>query len=136
MRHFSIEEAEACLPKVESLVRSAQRVRDKIGWLLETHDSFVEVNDDRGFHFFVTEMVGVNREFHRLYARFYGILERLDELGVFVKDIDAGLIDFPFKEGKFLCWQLGEQKIKFWHDVDSGFEHRQPILDFDSLWKR
>ncbi|MBI2093069.1 MAG: DUF2203 family protein [Deltaproteobacteria bacterium] len=37
-------------------------------------------------------------------------------------------------EGKFLCWQLGEQKIKFWHDVDSGFDQSKVsgILRFES----
>lgn len=136
---FTIDEAEEMLPCVSKLVRKAQRLRDKIVWLLETNNVVLEVSSEDGFHYFMTDQIKVNKEFHNLYHKFYGVIEELNELGIIVKDIDEGLIDFPFAaNGKeaFLCWRLGEDKIRFWHDCESGFEGRQPIVDIDELVKR
>ena len=138
MRPFSIDEAELLIPDVERLLKKAQKIREKLAWLLEAHDGIAEVNDEFGFHFFLTENVRVNKDFHKLYYQFYRTLESMNELGVIVKDIEDGLVDFPFKVGKkeaFLCWQLGEEKIRYWHDCESGFEERQRIVDVDELLK-
>lgn len=54
----------------------------------------------------------------------------LHELGVVVKDLDAGLVDFPSeREGApvYLCWQLGEAAVAFWHGIEEGFAGRKPI---------
>ncbi len=138
MMYFTIEQAEKCLPVVERLLKKAQKLRDRIAWILETNDVVLEVSSDDGFHYFMTEQVKANKEFHRLYYQFYRVIEELSEIGVIVKDIDDGLIDFPFLvngQDAFLCWQLGEQKIRFWHDCESGFENRQPIVDVDELFQ-
>ena len=57
-------------------------------------------------------------------------VERVQELGCLVKDLNTGLIDFPtLFQGKevYLCWKLGEPGIRFWHGVDEGFRGRKPI---------
>ncbi len=57
-------------------------------------------------------------------------LERIQEIGCQLKDIDAGLVDFPtLYRGKevYLCWKLGESGIAFWHNVEDGYGGRQPI---------
>jgi hypothetical protein len=57
-------------------------------------------------------------------------IEALDELGVVVKDLDAGLVDFPSErdgEPVLLCWQLGEERVAWWHTLDGGFAGRQPL---------
>jgi hypothetical protein len=54
----------------------------------------------------------------------------LHELGVVVKDIDAGLVDFPAeREGApvYLCWQLGEDAVAYWHGIEEGFAGRKPL---------
>jgi hypothetical protein len=57
--------------------------------------------------------------------------ERLEELGVIVKDADRGLVDFPALrengEEVLLCWQVGEEEIAFWHGVEEGFAGRKPL---------
>ena len=139
MMYFTIEQAEKCLPTVEKLMKKAQRLRDRIAWLLETNDVILEISSDEGFHYFMTEEVKANKEFHRLYYQFYRVIEKLNGLGAVVKDIDEGLVDFPFKLNEkdvFLCWQLGEDKIRFWHDPESGVEGRRPIVDVDELIQR
>jgi len=58
------------------------------------------------------------------------LVERLEEAGCVVKDLDVGLIDFPtlFRgEEVYLCWKLDEADIEFWHGVHEGFAGRRPI---------
>jgi hypothetical protein len=57
-------------------------------------------------------------------------VEELAQLGVLIKDLDTGLVDFPsFRDGEevLLCWQLGEDEIAWWHTLDGGFAGRQPL---------
>jgi hypothetical protein len=55
----------------------------------------------------------------------------LEELGVQVKDLDRGLVDFPSLrsngEEVLLCWQVGEDEIAFWHGLEEGFAGRKPL---------
>jgi hypothetical protein len=55
---------------------------------------------------------------------------RIQELGVLVKDLDRGLIDFPALRGDeevLLCWQVGEDEVSYWHGLDDGFAGRRPL---------
>jgi hypothetical protein len=57
-------------------------------------------------------------------------LQALQETGVLLKDVETGLCDFPHQcEGRivYLCWMLGEEEVKWWHEVTTGFQGRQPI---------
>jgi hypothetical protein len=54
----------------------------------------------------------------------------LQELGVLVKDLDMGLVDFPaLREGEevLLCWRLGEEEIGYWHGLEEGFAGRKEL---------
>jgi len=58
------------------------------------------------------------------------ILETLEQAGVVVKDVDRGLVDFPaLIEGRevFLCWELGEDEVAYWHELEAGYRGRQPL---------
>ena len=60
-------------------------------------------------------------------------VERLEHLGVLVKDLERGLVDFPaLRDGKevLLCWEVGEDEVAFWHGLEEGFAGRKP-LPFD-----
>lgn len=60
------------------------------------------------------------------------IVNRIQDSGVVVKDLDVGLVDFPsLVDGEeiYLCWKLGEDHIAFWHRIDEGFAGRKPIDD-------
>jgi hypothetical protein len=75
-------------------------------------------------------LVSVRQEVEQAEAELAESLASLEEIGVVVKDIDAGLIDFPsLREGEevFLCWQLGEPDVMWWHGRDAGFRGRRPI---------
>ena len=67
-------------------------------------------------------------------TKFYQLIEELEETGVSLKGLDQGLLDFPsrrFNEDVWLCWKDGETEIKFWHELDTGFNGRKPITVSD-----
>jgi hypothetical protein len=58
------------------------------------------------------------------------LLEALSESGIVLRDIDRGLVDFPaIQDGRevYLCWELGEDEVSFWHDISSGYRGREPL---------
>jgi len=79
------------------------------------------------------EVEEVRAEAGRLNDEINSRLQEITDLGVLVKDLDLGLIDFPaLREGRevYLCWQLGEEgRIAWWHETDAGFAGRQPFDD-------
>jgi hypothetical protein len=57
-------------------------------------------------------------------------LDQFDMMGIDVKDIDHGIIDFPSeRDGRivYLCWQIDEETVGYWHEVNEGFQGRQPL---------
>jgi hypothetical protein len=57
---------------------------------------------------------------------------RIDALGLTLRDIEHGLVDFPaLVAGRqiWLCWQRGETAIDWWHDLDSGFSARRRLVE-------
>jgi len=132
MKTFTIERAQLILPQVGKLLRRAQRIRERIEYLMDVNEVLVEVSNDAGFHLFLTNEVRVNKEFHRLYYQFYKSIDDLSSLGAIVVDIDEGEVEFPFNlNGKrgFLCWHLGDEKIQFWREQDS--DDKKPLLNLD-----
>lgn len=78
-------------------------------------------------------------EAQRIRLRMQGIVDqmaaavaRIDALGITLRDIERGLIDFPaLVAGRqvWLCWQLGEDAVAFWHELDTGFGSRRPLIE-------
>jgi len=62
------------------------------------------------------------------------LIRQIKDLGVLLKDAEKGLCDFPYlRHGKvvYLCWQLGEENIGYWHDIEAGFAGREPLDETD-----
>lgn len=60
----------------------------------------------------------------------YLAVERIRELGVIIKDLDAGLVDFPHERDErvvFLCWHPPEERVEYWHEIASGYAGRKPL---------
>ena len=67
---------------------------------------------------------------HDYIERFDYWIDRIAETGVILRDIQAGLVDFPARQGDFqylLCWRMGEADIEFWHRHHDGFRGRKPL---------
>lgn len=106
-------------PMVADLVRIGERIRDHQPELW----AVVEKSAGNGGN---PELSRLLPDFERLDA----LLHRLQEMGIEVKDLTLGLIDFPaVKDGRviWLCWKYNEGSIQFWHEVEAGFAGRQPI---------
>ena len=59
-----------------------------------------------------------------------GQVRRIQQIGIQIKDFDRGLVDFPhLRDGQevFLCWELEEDDIEFWHDLDTGYAGRERL---------
>ena len=60
----------------------------------------------------------------------YLAIGRIRELGVLLKDLDMGLLDFPHeREGRivFLCWHPPEERVGYWHEIEAGYAGRRPL---------
>ena len=74
--------------------------------------------------------INKKQELNTAVTNLYRAIEQLEAIGVIIKSVDEGLLDFPsrrFDEEVWLCWKVGESKIKFWHGKDEGFMGRKPL---------
>ncbi|HUP02290.1 MAG TPA: DUF2203 domain-containing protein [Gemmatimonadota bacterium] len=109
IRIFELDEAERMLPLVRSIVKG--------------------MTDDHAERQAALEQ-GHRREAEALTERLVEAAGELTELGVELKGLDPGLVDFPaLKDGEivYLCWRYGEDRIAFWHPLETGFAGRRPV---------
>jgi hypothetical protein len=101
--------------------------------LRETHARLVGAVGGNGGGYVAGDLGAVRSELEALVSAANACLERLEQLGVLVKDADAGLVDFPARRrGRpvLLCWRVGEDSVAWWHDETAGFAGRKPV-DWD-----
>ncbi len=130
-RTFTLDEAQSLLPVLESLLRTAIKAKK----FIEESDAQMQALHHRIFlngGMFLDIVPLARRKAERVKAeqRAKDALAEIDSIGVQVKDLDIGLLDFPCAvEGKIilLCWKLGEKSITHWHGVEEGFAGRKPI---------
>ncbi len=121
-RHYTREEANALLPQVEEMLTALRQAKDKLTDA-EAHEALGEAAPGNGGGDHATTVGEGFLEVRRL-------LGALQEGGIVVRDVDRGLIDFPsLREGLevYLCWELGEDGVDFWHEMADGFDGRQPL---------
>jgi hypothetical protein len=122
-RHFTVEEANALLGRVEPMLRSLRDARDRLTDA-EAHEALAGAAPGNGGG-------DPGRNVGEAFLEVRGLLAELQELGIVVRDIDRGLIDFPaIRDGRevYLCWELDELlQIAFWHDLEAGYGGRQPL---------
>lgn len=132
-RTFTLDEAQALLPVLESLLRRAIEGKQQ----LEDFEAEFDSLKSRIFLAGGTlvDVAAVARRKHERDAvlqRVKDAIAEIDSIGVQVKDLDIGLLDFPcVLEGEtiLLCWKLGEPAIAHWHSLEEGFKGRKPIDD-------
>lgn len=131
-RFFERETAEALLPTVEPLLRGIQRLREQIAGV-EERATALQVRTKGNGHLRGDEIEAVQDDARKLAHDIAVRLQQINEMGILVKDLDTGLIDFPtLRDGHevYLCWRLGEgNRISWWHEVEAGFAGRQPLDD-------
>ena len=130
MRHFTPEEAKAALadvrPVVEQMV-AHRRAHVEAQARQEELEGSIRGN---GGGFPPAELAEAAAEVEREARELAHTIDELTKLGVEVKDIDEGLVDFPaLRRGEtvLLCWKLGEDDIEYWHTLEDGFAGRRPL---------
>jgi hypothetical protein len=133
MKTFTIEEAQSLLPVLESLLKRAIEGKRAAE---EAESGLAEVarriNVSGGMRVDVGTVARQRAEMEAHLQRVRESIAEIDSIGVQVKDIDAGLLDFPCQlDGQvvLLCWRMGEPAIEHWHTLESGFQGRQPLDD-------
>jgi hypothetical protein len=121
-RHFTVEEANAILDRLKPLLRELRDARD--------------VLTDTDSHSVLADAAPTNgggepgRKVGEAFLEVRRMLLTIQEAGIVVRDIERGLIDFPALRGGdevYLCWELGEDGVAWWHDLDAGYGGRQPL---------
>jgi hypothetical protein len=121
-RHFTVEEANAAIdrvgPMLEELRDAKQKLLDD-----EAREALTEAAPGNGGG-------ASGKQVGEAFLEVRRILVELTEAGIVVRDVDRGLIDFPsVRDGEevYLCWQLGEERVGWWHDLESGFGGRERL---------
>jgi hypothetical protein len=131
MKTFTLEEAHSLLPVLEALLKRAiegKQAAEEVEASLSEMARRIYVSG--GMRVDVTKVAKLRAEMdaHLQLAR--ESVAEIDSIGVQVKDLDGGLLDFPCRvddQVVLLCWRMGETAIEFWHTVEAGFQGRQPL---------
>lgn len=122
-RHFTLREANRLVPLLRDCF---EQIRQKQSELFTRFPEIEAIREKK-----VSDSGFVNSvEYLEKSAEINQLVGKLAETGVLLKDLSRGLIDFPhLSEGKevFLCWELGEREVLFWHEIFAGYAGRQPV---------
>jgi hypothetical protein len=122
-KHFTLEEARAWLPQLRL-------------YFARIHTLFVELTELQSQFLKTQRIIQMNGHAPKTpplegaAAELKTILKTIHEAGIEVKDIERGLVDFPHwrnDDEVFLCWEMSEDDINFWHFIEDGFPGRQPL---------
>jgi len=122
--YFTIKSANEALPGVIEKFNNLKKQKNEI--IKAEQELQITMSSKSNFEDYITNKQKLNSEM----TKFYQLIEELESIGVSLKGLDQGLLDFPskrFDEDVWLCWKDGETEIKFWHDMDSGFNGRKPV---------
>jgi hypothetical protein len=122
--YFSVNTANKILPTVIKKFNYSKMLKNEI--IKIEKQMSVDLTSKTSMEEYTT----IKQKLNTLVTKFYQSIEDLESLGVVLKGLEQGLLDFPakrFDEEIWLCWKEGETKIRFWHEKDSGFMGRKPI---------
>ena len=123
-RHYTLEEASELLPRVVELIERIRAARDRLGDR-EAREALSEAGPTNGGG-------GPGRTVSEGFVELRDSITELRALEVVLRDLDRGLLDFPsIRDGRevYLCWEDGEDAIRYWHEPEAGFAGRRPLDD-------
>jgi hypothetical protein len=131
MKTFTLEEAQSLLPVLESLLKRAMEGKQAAEQVeASLADLSRRIYISGGMKVDVGKVARERAEIESHMQVVRESLAEIDSIGVQVKDIENGLLDFPsIVDGQvvLLCWRRGETAIEHWHTVEAGFQGRQPL---------
>jgi hypothetical protein len=129
-RIFTIEQANACLPLVRSIVGDLVALARDMVERRQRLDKLTAGRDVSKCDVYGEELMQMEEELEKDTDRLQGYAQELLDLGVEPKGASEGLVDFPhMMDGRlvYLCWKYNEPEILYWHDLDAGFAGRQAL---------
>ena len=132
---FTVSEAHTLLPTVGPLIEQLQALQRSIVQTNHQLDDAVgKLAQGNGYPIqaIKTSIRDLTTHQLQLIEAFQSVLQQLEGLGCLLKDLTMGLVDFySVRDGEpiFLCWKLGEDRIRFWHALESGYAARQPLAE-------
>lgn len=118
--YFTIATANNILPDV---IRKYEIV-------LQKRNAVIEIEQHIDTNINIEIFVKLKQKLNYALTELYSAISDLENMGIIIKSIDDGLVDFPskhFSDDVWLCWKYGETQIKFWHEKNVGFSGRKPI---------
>ena len=145
-RFFDLDEANETIPELRTILET---LRDERSQLIALRDEFArrtaletapgDASAERTADDAAARTSESAAERRRLRLRMQGVIDqmqagvaRIDELGVTLREIETGLIDFPaLVAGRqvWLCWRLGEGDVEWWHELSDGIGGRRPLIE-------
>jgi hypothetical protein len=129
-RFFTPEEANEALEVVRPLVERMVEARAALLRAQREQAELVTRIASNGGGLAPSDVSQAAAEVERASRDLMAAVDELQDLGVLVKDLDSGLVDFPcVHRGRelLLCWQLGEEEVAYWHGLEDGFAGRKPL---------
>jgi len=129
-RLFTLEEAGEALEEVRPLAEQMVEHRRALAEAMERQEQLQAQIGGNGGSLSPADLVEAQEEVEREAGGVAICIERINRAGAIVKDLDAGLVDFPsLRDGEevLLCWRVGEDEIGWWHRPDEGFAGRRPL---------
>jgi hypothetical protein len=121
-KHYTREEARALLPKIRRWLDQIQGLRGDMEKLDKRINGAMCGGNDVGG-------TSVNESLKKL-ATLKDVITEFEARGILIKDVNRGLVDFPAIMGDkevFLCWEIGEEDVEHWHELDAGYSGREPL---------
>jgi hypothetical protein len=121
-RHFTRAEASALLPQLTKLLSQLRDAKDELTDT-ETHEALSEAAPTNGGG-------EQGRRVGIAFLEVRRLIDTVEQAGIVLRDIDRGLVDFPaLIDGRevYLCWELGEEEVAYWHDLEGGYGGREPL---------
>jgi hypothetical protein len=126
---FTLDEATALLPRLREILPELQDQKRTLDVLRGELEEMGRAAAGNG-HFLADDLNRKRRQAQVLAERLNKLVGEINDMGCELKGVEEGLIDFPAaREGRtvYLCWKLGEDRIEYWHELDTGFASRQPL---------
>ena len=121
-RHFTRAEANAILPRLTEMLDRLRESKDELTDA-EVHEALSDAAPSNGGG-------DQGRQVGIAFLEVRRLLEAIERSGLVLRDIDRGLVDFPaLIDGRevYLCWEVGEDDVGYWHDMDAGYGGREPL---------
>ena len=128
--YFTVDEANAALEHVRPLAESMVAHRKALATVGERWNELAGKIAGNGGGLDRGELAGLQEKIEREQGEVARCIRAIQSHGAQVKDVDTGLLDFASQRDGVeieLCWQVGEDRIEYWHGVEEGFAGRKPI---------